>query len=51
MAEPIAAKLKAFLMDELGFTKKTTVEIKYTRDVYGPNLPVVEIKIKGPRRE
>ena len=51
MVEPIAAKLKEFLIKELGFTKKTNIEIKYKRDPIRPDLPVVKIKIKGPRRE
>ena len=51
MDEPIAAKLKKFLMDECGFTKKTSVEIKYARDPIRPTLANVIITIKGPRRE
>jgi len=51
MEKPIAAKLKKFLIGELGFTKKTSVEIKYARDPIRPDLANVEIKIKGPRRE
>jgi len=50
MDEPIADKLKQFLLKN-GFSKKTSVEVKYNRDINNPHQPEVEIYIKGIRYE